>query len=62
MRVPELCYYFYHKLTDLIYTFSKWLKAWNYTILKTRDRPAKPSGSAYTILVQCPKQKAASRK
>src|SRR5882672_8170188 len=39
MRVLEPCYYFSHKSADLTYTFSKWSKPWNYTILKNPDRP-----------------------
>jgi len=62
MRVLAPCYYFSHDPTDLIYTFSKYWRTWNYTVLKKPDSSESRWVSAYTIFMQCPKQKAASRK
>jgi hypothetical protein len=62
MRVLAPCYYFSHDLAELIYTFSKYSRTWNYTILRRPDRSENRWVSAYTIFMRCPKQKAASRK
>jgi hypothetical protein len=62
MLVLAPCYYFSHGSPELIYTFSKYSRTWNYTILKRPDRSENRWVSAYTIFMRCPKQKAASRK
>jgi len=55
-------FYFFYDATYVSYAFSKYWRTWNYTVLKKPDSSESRWVSAYTIFMQCPKQKAASRK